>query len=268
MSLLPAIEYQCKRVLTTKQISESFGADTKLVSYNFNHNLERYTEGKHYFVLSGKEKHEFLNRLEDHEGSKNAASLYLWTEKGAWLHAKSLNTDKAWEVYEELVDEYYRFKAQVQVSYMIEDPIKRAEKWIEEQRVRQRLESEKKQLEGEVEYKETVIIGLVDEIDLATKRQILNRVVRKGGANYQDRWRELYKQFEMKYHLNLSMRLDNYNTSHKPKLKNKIDYIDKILNKIPELYEIACKLYENDVKDLIAEIYELNNSTSIQLIPQ
>lgn len=34
--------------------------------------------------------------------------MYLWTEKGALLHAKSLNTDKAWEVYDYLVDFYFR----------------------------------------------------------------------------------------------------------------------------------------------------------------
>lgn len=37
--------------------------------------------------------------------------LYLWTEKGALLHAKSLNTDKVWEVYY-LVDFYFRAKEQ------------------------------------------------------------------------------------------------------------------------------------------------------------
>ena len=34
-----------------------------------------------------------------------------------------------------------------------------------------------------------------------------------------------------------------------------IIYIDKVMNKIPELYEIAVKLYENDVKALIKEMY-------------
>lgn len=41
---------------------------------------------------------------------KYAKSLYLWTEKGALLHAKSLNTDKAWQVYDYLVDFYFRAK--------------------------------------------------------------------------------------------------------------------------------------------------------------
>jgi prophage antirepressor-like protein len=109
-----------------------------------------------------------------------------------------------------------------------------------------------------IEYKENVIIGLVDEVTLAEKRQILNRVVRYKGANFQERWRELYRQFEMKYHIDLTKRLESYNTSHKPKMKNKIDYIDKVMNKIPELYEVACKLYENDVKELAEELYFLN----------
>lgn len=48
---------------------------------------------------------------------KYAKSLYLWTEKGALLHAKSLNTDKAWEVYDYLVDFYFRVKEEkVQVT--------------------------------------------------------------------------------------------------------------------------------------------------------
>lgn len=45
--------------------------------------------------------------------------------------------------------------------------------------------------EKEIEHKDDVIVGLVDEISLAEKRQILNRVVRYKGANYRERWNEL-----------------------------------------------------------------------------
>ena len=48
-----------------------------------------------------------------------------------------------------------------------------------------------------IEHKEDVIIGLVDEIDLAQKRQVLVRVVKYKTKNYRERWNELYKQFEM-----------------------------------------------------------------------
>lgn len=108
----------------------------------------------------------------------------------------------------------------------------------------------------DIEHKEDVIVGLVDEISLAEKRQILNRVVRYKGANYRERWKELYKQFEMKYHISsLKQKMLNYNETHKPKMKSVVDYVDKVMNKIPELYEIACKLYENDVKELAKDLY-------------
>ncbi len=38
--------------------------------------------------------------------SKNR-SLILWTERGAARHAKMLETDKAWEVFEKLEDNYF-----------------------------------------------------------------------------------------------------------------------------------------------------------------
>lgn len=107
----------------------------------------------------------------------------------------------------------------------------------------------------ELEYKEDVIINLVDEVTLAEKRQILNRVVKYGHANMQERWGLLYREFEDKYHISLKRRLENYNKTHSPKCKNKLDYIDKVLNKVPELYELAVKLFENDVKELIKEMY-------------
>lgn len=115
------------------------------------------------------------------------------------------------------------------------------------------IENQKK----EIEHKEDVIIGLVDEISLAEKRQILNRVVRYNHANYRERWSVLYREFENKYHIDLQHRFDTYNQTHKPKCKGKLDYIDKVMNKVSELYEIAAKLYENDVKALVEEIYSV-----------
>lgn len=113
-----------------------------------------------------------------------------------------------------------------------------------------------KRQKQEIEHKEDVIIGLVDDISLAEKRQILNRVVRYNHANYRERWALLYREFENKYHIDLQKRLDNYNEENKPKCRNKLDYIDRVMHKIPELYEIAAKLFENDVKALVKEMYE------------
>lgn len=76
MNELKITEYKGIRVLTTQQIAEVYGVDKKIISYNFNHNKERYTEGKHYIKLEGDEKTSFVNRLENHDGLKNGKTLY------------------------------------------------------------------------------------------------------------------------------------------------------------------------------------------------
>ena len=108
MNELKIVEHQNQRVLLTSQLAESYGTNNKIISYNFNNNKERYEEGKHFIKLEGEEKKAFINRLEIQDSSKNAKTLYLWTERGAFLHAKSLNTNKAWEVYESLVEHYFK----------------------------------------------------------------------------------------------------------------------------------------------------------------
>ena len=124
------------------------------------------------------------------------------------------------------------------------------------QTVRQQNELILKQ-QKEIQHKEDVIIGLVDNVELAEKRQILNRVVRYKNANFQERWAELYRQFNMKYHIDIEKRFQAYNRDNKPKMKSKLDYVDKVMNKIPELYEIACKLYESDIKELTEQMYSI-----------
>lgn len=49
----------------------------------------------------------------------------------------------------------------------------------------------------EVTYKEDIIIGLVEDIDLATKRQrLLNQIIRHGDRNkIADRYNLLYTEF-------------------------------------------------------------------------
>ena len=107
MEELQIVEYNNIRVLTTQQVAEAYQASTDTVTRNFNRNKDRYTEGKHYIALEGEEKNAFVDRGQIDRGLKNAKTLYLWTQKGCLLHAKSLNTDVAWEVYDRLVDNYF-----------------------------------------------------------------------------------------------------------------------------------------------------------------
>ncbi len=110
---LSVIEQNGIRVLTTNQLAEAYGTDTKMINRNFQRNAERYEQGKHFFALSGEELREFKGSRQIDPNLKFTSILYLWTEKGAWLHAKSLSTDKAWDAYEMLVDDYYRIQQQI-----------------------------------------------------------------------------------------------------------------------------------------------------------
>ncbi|MEZ2715389.1 ORF6N domain-containing protein [Niallia circulans] len=113
MNLLQPILQNGHRVLTTNQLAEAFGTNTKIINRNYQRNVDRYLQGKHYFALSGEELRAFKGSRQFDDTLKYASILYLWTEKGAWLHAKSLNTDQAWDAYEMLVDEYYSIKENV-----------------------------------------------------------------------------------------------------------------------------------------------------------
>lgn len=111
MRLPNTIEIRGIKVLTTKQIAEAYGVKSDIIGYNFRYNKVRYVEGKHYIMLEGQALKEFKStNVEIQRSLPRISKLYLWTEKGALLHAKSLNTDKAWQVYDYLVDFYFRVK--------------------------------------------------------------------------------------------------------------------------------------------------------------
>lgn len=131
MQDLKVIEYEGIRVLTSKQIAEAYGTTSDIIGYNYRYNKERYIEGKHYIMLVGQALREFKStNVEIQRSLPKISKLYLWTEKGALLHAKSLNTDKAWEVYDYLVDFYFRVKEGEKIPVVKETKQETTEKQV------------------------------------------------------------------------------------------------------------------------------------------
>ncbi len=106
------VEYSNQRILTTEQLAKAYGVNPVRIIQNFNRNKNRFTLEKHYFVLEGEKLKSFASTYQI-DIQTHTRNLYLWTEKGAFLHAKSLNSDEAWDVYEQLVDDYYRQQAHI-----------------------------------------------------------------------------------------------------------------------------------------------------------
>ena len=102
------IEWKGQRILTTEQLADSFECEVKVLHNNFVRNKDRYVEGKHYIAIKGDELRELKTSPQFEGKFKHSPIAYLWLEKGCWMHAKSVNTEKAWQAYEGLVDDYFK----------------------------------------------------------------------------------------------------------------------------------------------------------------
>ncbi|HHX9848749.1 TPA: ORF6N domain-containing protein [Salmonella bongori] len=110
---LPVVTYNTLPVVTTDMLAQVYGTETIRIQQNHKRNDDRFIEGKHFFKLEGTKLKAFKNRLSLSESvGKRARSLVLWTERGAARHAKMLETDQAWEVFEKLEDCYFSQKQQ------------------------------------------------------------------------------------------------------------------------------------------------------------
>lgn len=101
-----------------------------------------------------------------------------------------------------------------------------------------------------ITHKDDVITGLTEDVPVAELRQRISNVIRQPGVNYKERWALLYEEFSSVYHINLSLQYKRYGGDY----KSKIDFIDGYLNMIPQLFAIACNLFENDAKTYLTRI--------------
>ncbi|HFE3578143.1 TPA: ORF6N domain-containing protein [Escherichia coli] len=110
-------------VITTELLAKLYGTDVDNIKKNYSRNANRFIEGKHFFKVAGDELKTLRVTLSHSQNlrvalnySQNTISpktrtLILWTERGAARHAKMLETDQAWDVFERLEDCYFNQNA-------------------------------------------------------------------------------------------------------------------------------------------------------------
>lgn len=111
---LSPITHNSLPVITTELLASLYGSCPKLIRQNHQRNSGRFVAGKHFFKLTGAELKAFKNEASKRGFVKIAPTtnhLILWTERGAARHAKMLETDQAWEVFEKLEDCYFAIKS-------------------------------------------------------------------------------------------------------------------------------------------------------------
>ncbi|MFW2112529.1 ORF6N domain-containing protein [Acinetobacter geminorum] len=105
------ISFKSIPVVTTEMLAGFYGTESVRIRQNHHENKQRFIEGKHFFKIVGQELKDFVSSLKLLANSpiisNKVRSLILWTERGAARHAKMLDTDQAWEVFEQLEDCYF-----------------------------------------------------------------------------------------------------------------------------------------------------------------
>jgi phage antirepressor YoqD-like protein len=110
MSNLIPVEYRAERVLTTEQLAQAYECEPIQIQQNFNNNKGHFEEGKHFYKLTGDELKEFKASVTGSNFSsqfKHTRCIYLWTRRGASRHSKMLGTDRAWEMFDALEENYF-----------------------------------------------------------------------------------------------------------------------------------------------------------------
>ncbi|EHT7514240.1 ORF6N domain-containing protein [Escherichia coli] len=99
-------------VITTELLAQLYCTEINNIKVNYTRNSERFVEGKHFFKVVGDELKNLRVTLSNSQTpvSPKTRSLILWTERGAARHAKMLETDQAWDVFEKLEDCYFSQK--------------------------------------------------------------------------------------------------------------------------------------------------------------
>ena len=102
-------EYQGKRVVTLKDIDAVHQRKPGTASRNFNQNRNRFIENVDFFRINVTD-----NEIRSQFGiSPNAGgTVILITETGYLMLVKSFTDDLAWKVQRELVDSYFRARAE------------------------------------------------------------------------------------------------------------------------------------------------------------
>lgn len=189
-------------VVTTALLAEKFGASEDALKVNFNSNKIRYTEGLHYFLVKGQELKNLQVSNPYLQISSMTRQLYLWTEKGAFNHVKSLGTDEAWDAFQQLVDTYFKIREIVQAVVMPQIPqtYKEALKTLLEQlELNEQLATVNAHLAPRAEYTEKVLKShttyTVTQIanELQISAQCLNKLLIDKGVQYKHRGQYILK---------------------------------------------------------------------------
>lgn len=168
-------------VITTELLAQLYGTEAARIRKNHQRNASRFIEGKHFYKVTGSDLENLRVSLRHSQNqstglrlsssesqnpiSPKTRALILWTERGAARHAKMLETDQAWEVFEKLEDHYFTkgevVKSRANKNAYQPAPIKRYQAIVI---IRDAITGNKARLDGDADTLKGIAEGIATEL--------------------------------------------------------------------------------------------------------
>lgn len=260
-----------KKCILAKDIAKIHGKELKHINELINNNFDKFKNNVDIIELLGvgfddtyfKELGFSQQSLNSYRGMLKKGlqtGIYLLSERGYAKLLKFMDDELSYDLYEQLLDNYFRLRQEIkQISKQDKLLLKIINSNSKEELASNMTEYQLeyvKPLELENSRKQQLIDGMTNHIKGKSQRQMINEIIRRKGINeIKERWDILYNYYEKEKHINLSERVENYN-SKQPKKKdnvNKIEYIENIICDMQTLYELAVKIFETDFASNLIE---------------
>ncbi len=235
-----------QKVVSAKTVAEIHGMEVKHVNELINNNIKRFKEGIDIIDVINDDNFKVVVNDLGLKGSNRTKNIYLLSERGYAKLIKIMDSDLAWEIHDQLMDEYFSMREEKSKPVSQLDAIiagLQATKELQEKMVV--VEQVQVQQQQAIEnIRNVVAINTTDWRKDTTN--IINRIAmsRDGGAdNIHIIRKESYDLLEKRANCKLSVRRKNLqrvmleNGVSKSKV-DKITYLDVIErdNRLKEIY--------------------------------
>lgn len=231
-----------KKAMLVKEIAEIHGQELKEINRRINDNRKRFIDDVDIIdLLSGSNPLREFAKENGWIGSNRTINVFILSERGYAKLLKILEDDKAWELYDELVDGYFNMRKRLDTSQLspelqmfqkIFNSV--AEQQLEQKKLAQKVvETEQKMVETEKKVDNISEIVALNSTDWRKDTtNIINKIAYKTGGYDQHRniRNESYELLEQRANANLNIRLINKQKKMALEgvLKSKINKVSKL----------------------------------------
>lgn len=189
-----------KKAMLAKHIAEIHGKELKFVNQTINRNRDKFRDYVDIIDLKGSgfevtlSNHEIINQ----NAINRATNIYLLSERGYAKLIKLFNDDKSWDLYDQMLDEYFELrdgniepiKKDITPAEML---VMYAQQFLEtEQKLRAIEEKQTKTDEKVTQIKDY----LTESPDFKKLERAINTYARREGITYAEARGVLYRKIE------------------------------------------------------------------------